>query len=117
MFRISQIGEVWDYDTGNGPQPLDDYPRFVQPSHMGIAGCEIAIRVGEARILLVREQQLWDGCVEAAQVKKRRAYREERPTDPGARAESQRHFGMRNRDLGLAGIQSQHTADEPAARE
>src|SRR5580704_1928801 len=117
MLGIPQIGEVRYHDAGDGLQPRDDHSRFVEPSHMGIAGCEVPIRVGEAGVLLDREQQLRDCLIEASRIKMRGADCEESPADPGARAEPQRSLGVLDRDLGLAGIQSEHTADEPAASE
>jgi hypothetical protein len=81
MLGVPQIGDVRYHDAGNGPQPPDDRARFVEPSHMGVAGCEVAIRVGEAGILLDREQQLWDCFVETSSVKVRGADCQKSPAD------------------------------------
>jgi hypothetical protein len=54
MFGVPQVGEVRYHDAGNGPQPPDCCSRFVEPSQMGVAGREIPMRVGEARIFLDR---------------------------------------------------------------
>jgi hypothetical protein len=57
---------------------------------MGVAGCEIPIGVGKARILLDRDQQLLNCFIEASNIEKRGAYGEKSPPDAGARAEPQR---------------------------
>src|SRR4029077_18157579 len=107
VLGVSQVREVRYHGGGNGPQPSDDFSRFVEPSHMGVAGCEIPMRVGEARILLDRETGLSDWLIETPSEKMRGAYCEEPPADAGARAQPQRRFGMLDRDLGLARIQSE----------
>src|SRR6266852_6274685 len=50
---------------GNGPQPLDDLSCVFEPTHMGVAGSEIAVRGGEARILLDCQKELWLSFSEA----------------------------------------------------
>jgi len=52
VLRVPQITGIWHHDGGNGAQPDNDLSRFVEPSEMGIAGCEKAIGLSERRKLL-----------------------------------------------------------------
>ena len=45
-------------ERGIGAQLCDDRTRFVEPPHMGIARCEIAVWVGGARIVLNGQEQI-----------------------------------------------------------
>ena len=56
VLGVSQEAGVRDHDGANGAQARDDLSRFGEAPHMGIAGGEIAIRHGEAGILLDREE-------------------------------------------------------------
>jgi hypothetical protein len=81
VLSVPQVGEVRDHDAGNGTQAPDYCSRLVEPRHMGVAGREVPVRVGEARILLVGEKKPWDCFVEAEHVKMRGADCEESPAD------------------------------------
>jgi glyoxylase-like metal-dependent hydrolase (beta-lactamase superfamily II) len=52
--------------VATGPQPSDDLSCVVEPTRMGVAGGERAIWLRVAWILLDREEQFWDGLVEAS---------------------------------------------------
>src|SRR5271169_3057197 len=105
------------HERRDGAQPRDDLSRVVEPTHMGVAGGERAIRAWEAGILLDREEQLRHGLLEAPTAEMRRAYCLERIADMGAGTEPQRGFEMLDRDVGLARPHLEHAADVPAARE
>ena len=64
--RLPQVAGVARHDhRGDGAQPRDDRLRVVEPTHMGVAGGEITIRLGEVRIFLDREEQLRHRLIEA----------------------------------------------------
>src|SRR5689334_15750078 len=84
---------------------------------MGIAGCEIAVRHREARILLDREDQLRHRLAEAPSQEMRLAYYGQRCADPGARAQPERGLDMADGDVGLARLHPEDAADVPTARE
>ena len=65
MFGIPQVAGVRYHDSGNGPQPLDDLSCVVEPTHMGVAGGENAMRMRVAWILLDPEKQIWHRLIEA----------------------------------------------------
>src|SRR5215831_3998962 len=52
----SAVAGVRYCDRGNGAQPRGYFPCVVEPTHMGIAGGEIAIRLWESGIFLDREE-------------------------------------------------------------
>src|SRR6266481_5385448 len=69
---------------------------------MGIAGGEKAMRLREVRIILDRQEQLWQGLVEAPTKKQRHADRTENLAEPAARAEAQRNLKALDSQSGLA---------------
>src|SRR5215472_8583640 len=87
----------------------------VEPTHMGVTGGKVAIRVREARVLLDREKQFRHRLSETPTKKMRGSYYLEGRADPGARTESQRSLGMLDRDVELAGPIPEYAANEPAA--
>jgi hypothetical protein len=89
VLRVPQVAGVPDHDRGNSPQPCDDLPSVVEPTHMGIAGGEIAIWVRVARILLDRQEKYRHRLIEAPSQEMCGAYYHERSADTGARAETQ----------------------------
>ena len=117
MFWVPQETGVRYYDRGYGAQPRDNLSRVVEPTHMGVAGGETAMRQREARILLDREEQLRYSLTEAPAGEMRGAYYKDRRADADAGTEAQRGFGMLDRDVGLARPQPECAADKPAARE
>ena len=117
MLGVAQEAGVRDHDGANGAQARDDLLRLGEPSHMGIAGGEIAIRHGEAGILLDREEWMRRCLIEAASQEMRLTDDGERGADPGAWAEAQRGLDMRDRNVRLARLHSEDAADVPGARE
>ena len=85
------------YDGGDGAHFRDDLSCGVEPTHMRVAGGEIAIRHRVARVFLDRELQLRHRLVEAPGVEMRGADNKERRADAGARTEAQRGFDMLDR--------------------
>jgi len=65
VLGISVVAGVRDHDRGDGLQLRDDLARVIEPTHMGVAGGENAIRCWTARIILNREEQFRHGFVEA----------------------------------------------------
>src|SRR6266481_3195361 len=82
---------------------------------MDIAGGEKAMRLREVRIILDRQEQLWQGLVEAPTKKQRHADRTENLAEPAARAEAQRNLKARDSQSGLARHIPENAADIPAA--
>ena len=82
MLSIPQVGDVRYHDRRNGAQPPNDLSRFLEPSHVGITCREISKWVGQARVLLAREQEFRDCFMKAPSVKKRGAYGEKGPSRP-----------------------------------
>jgi len=80
VLGVPQEAGVRYHDRRNCAQPLDDFSGAVEPSHMGVAGGEIAIGPRKVRTLLDREEQLGHGLVEAPADEMRDAYCKERPT-------------------------------------
>ena len=101
VLSVPQVARIWYHDRGNGVQPLDDRSCVVEPAHMRVAGGENTVRVGVARIILNREEQLRHGLIEAPAEKMGGAYPDEHRADAGARTEAQRCFAMLDRDVGL----------------
>src|SRR5262249_24564136 len=101
---------------GNGPQPVDDLSRLIEPPHMRVAGGENAIWPWIAWVLLDREEQLRHGLIEAPAEEMRIAYCYERRADAGAGTEAQRGLEMLDRDVGLARQVPEYTAYVPTAR-
>ena len=129
--RFSAVGKVYEYRIVNAPivspfvvryawhvsQPLDDSACVIEPTHIGVAGGETAMRQREAWVLLDREEELRHGLTEAPAGEMRGAYYKDRRADADAGTEAQRGFGMLDRDVGLARPQPECAADKPAARE
>ena len=65
LLGIPQKAGVRYYDRGYGAQPRDNLSRVVEPTHMGVAGGEHAIRRREAWILLDRKEQIRQGLIKA----------------------------------------------------
>ena len=87
MLTIPHVADIRYYRKADGAQARDDFPRFGEACHMGIAGGEKAIRHRVARILLDRKKQFRHGLVEAPSREMRRPYDNERRADPGALTE------------------------------
>src|SRR5208282_3177714 len=117
VLGVPVLAEVRYHERRDGAQPRDDLSRVVEPTHMGVAGGERAIRAREAGILLDREEQLRHRLIEAPAEEMGVAYLQERRADPGARTEAQRGLDMLDRDVGLACPIPEGAADVPAARE
>jgi hypothetical protein len=66
MLRVPEGTGIRYHDRGDYPQPRDDLSRLIEPTHMGVARSEIAIRAREAWILLDRQEQLRLGFIEAS---------------------------------------------------
>ena len=71
---MPQVAGVWHHDRGDGTHSLDDFSGIVEPTHMGVAGGELAIRLPEAWIFLDREEQFRRCFIEAAAEKMRGAH-------------------------------------------
>ena len=65
MLGVPQEAGVRYHNWGNRPQPLYDRLCVVEPTHMGVAGGEHAIRRREAWILLDRKEQIRQGLIKA----------------------------------------------------
>jgi len=89
MLRIPQEADVRYHDRSNGPQPLDDLSCVVEPTHMGVAGGETAIRQRESWVLLDREEEVGHGLIEAPADEMRGAYYKGRRADADAGTEAQ----------------------------
>jgi hypothetical protein len=57
MLGVARWGNARYHERSNGAQLRDHLSRLVKPTHVGVAGGEIAIWGGEARIVLGREKQ------------------------------------------------------------
>ena len=57
IIGVAVGGGAPDYNRGHGTQPCGHLSRFVEPTHMGVAGGEIAMCLGEARIVPRRYEQ------------------------------------------------------------
>jgi hypothetical protein len=90
VLGVPIVAEVRYHERGDGAHPRDDLSRVVEPTYIGVAGGEEAIRAREAGILLDREEQLRHGPIEASTEEMRYAYLKERRADPGAGTEAQR---------------------------
>jgi len=117
MLVIPMVADIRYHCNTDGPQARDDFPRFGEAAHMGIAGGEKAIWHRVARILLDREEQFRHGLIEAPSRTMRRANDNERCADPGARTKPERRLGMSDRDVGLARPHSNVAADVPTTCE
>ncbi len=73
MLGVPKVAGVRYHDRGDGAQPRDDLSRVVEPTHMGVAGGEKAIRARKARILLDREEQFRHCLIEAPSEEMREA--------------------------------------------
>src|SRR5262249_40093395 len=92
-----------EHQRRDDTQARNDFPRFRTPSHMGIAGGEIAVGVGVAGIILYRKKQVWSRLVETLRGEMGGADDVERAADAGARAKAQRDLDMLDREIVLAG--------------
>jgi hypothetical protein len=117
VLGVSQEAGVRYHDRGDRAQPLYDFSCVVEPTHMGVAGGEIAMRLRVARILLDRKEQFRHCLIELPAEEMRGAYHTERRADPGAGTEAQRGFAMLDRDVQLARAPSEEAAVMPAARD
>jgi hypothetical protein len=113
---VSQVAGVRDHDRDNGPQSRNDLSSVVEPTRMGVAGGENARRVREAWIFLDREEQFRYRLIEAPSEEMRGAYHAELGADARARSEAQRSFGVLDRTVGPARVQTLDAADVPTAR-
>jgi hypothetical protein len=75
------------------------------------------MRVWVAWILVDREEQFWDGLIEAPPVQMRGAYLKMRWADAGARTKAQRDIEMLDRGVRLACPVPEYAADKPATSE
>jgi hypothetical protein len=66
MLQISPLRAVGHHDRGNNLQPSDDLARFVEPSRMDIAGCEMALNVCIARQRLQSGEECRYSLIEPA---------------------------------------------------
>ena len=57
MPGVPLVGAVRYHDRSDGAQPRNDLSCVIEPTHMGVAGGESAVRRREARIILDREKQ------------------------------------------------------------
>src|SRR5437660_12829143 len=57
VLGVPQEAGVRYHNWGNGSQPLDDRACVIEPTHMGVAGGETAMRQREAWLLLDREAE------------------------------------------------------------
>jgi hypothetical protein len=48
VLSVAKEAGVQYHDSGDGAQPLDNLSGVVEPTHMGVAGGETAIRIREA---------------------------------------------------------------------
>ena len=64
VFRVPDRKGRRNNDRGECTQTLDDFARVIEPSHMGIACREKAVRHCEAGAFLDRRLQVCDRCVE-----------------------------------------------------
>src|SRR5690242_16407966 len=104
------------HDRGNGPQPLDGLSGVIKPTHMRVAGGEIAIWLQVAGILLDREEEFRHSLVEPPSKGTSTTHYRKRVGDTGARAEAQRGLNMLDRIVGLARPNPERSADRPATR-
>src|SRR5438105_11078792 len=108
-------GVVRYHDRGNGAQPLDGLSGVVKPTHMRVAGGEIAIWLRVAGILLDREEEFRHSLVEPPSKEMSTTHYRKRVGDAGARAEAQRGLNMLDRIVGLARPNPERSTDRPAA--
>ena len=64
MLGVSQEAGIRYHDRGYRAQILYDFSCVVEPTHMGVASGEIAMRLRVARILLDRKEQFRRGLIE-----------------------------------------------------
>ena len=50
---------------GDGVEPVDDFPRFDEPPHKGVARSETAIGSRKIGIVLDRKKKFWHRLIEA----------------------------------------------------
>jgi hypothetical protein len=117
VLRVPKEANVGQDNRGNGPQSRNDLSGVVEPTHLRVAGGEIAIRHRKTWILLDRQKQLRRCLIEPSIEKMREAYYNKRRFDADARAEAQRGLGMLDPEIRLARPGPEDAAGEPALRE
>src|SRR5215472_4463435 len=117
MLEVAKLGETRHHEGRDLAQPCDDLSRLVWVSHMGIAGCETAIRLRVRRIILDCEEQFWHSLIEAPVQKMRPTDHSKRITDAGARTKAERDSDVLDRGIGLARPHSERPANVPATSE
>ena len=115
MLGVPQdAGVRWYRDRGDGAQPLDDLSCLFEPTHMRIAGGEIAIRLWKIGIFLDREEQFRHRLIEAPTKQMRAAHCKKGHADASTRAEPQRGLDVLKREVELTRPQPKIAADLPA---
>src|SRR6516165_3423843 len=117
MLGGAKLGETRHHEGRDLTQPCDDRSRLVAASHVGIAGCETAIRLRVRRVILDCEEQFRHGLIEAPAQKKRPAYYSKRIADAGARTEAERDSDVFDRGIGLPSPTPEGAANVPATGE
>src|SRR5262249_13713773 len=117
VLRISvRKRKIYHHLRRNRAQPRDYPARLVEQPHMGIASREISVGVRESRVGLDRNPQPWD-CLRELSVQEQSGADQIRASSSArARAEAQSHRSVLDREIRLAGPQSEKPADVPAAR-
>ena len=114
MVRVAVRRGARHHDGGDGPQPLNDFSRFVKASHVRVAGSKKAIGHGPGRDLLQRLDQPCCRIAKSPAEEVGHADPSQMPCSTIARVEPQRGLQMGERHIRLASPIPKYTAAIPS---
>jgi len=117
VLRVPKRRDLRNDDGTDRAQLANDFSRVCEPSYMGVAGREPAVRPWPSRGLLYRKEHLYRRLVEAAEKEIRDADHSEVRAPTVARAEAERSFDMLDCEFGLSRPDPQRPAQIPPASE
>src|SRR5690349_5716714 len=102
LVAVPQVAHVRYQSRCDGPQPRDDIPCVIQPTHVSVAGSEISVWLRVTCIVLDRKEQRRHRRIKSPGKEIGATDYAECGSDASAGTKAQRSFTMADRSIGVA---------------